>query len=85
MTDNKTPKKPTNNRTKQVNPYAQYSGIALQMLIIIGLGTFAGVKLDNKYPNKYNLFKVIFSLVAVLTSVFYAVKRILSIAKENKE
>lgn len=64
--------------------YARYSSIGLQMLIIIALGTFGGVKLDEKYPNKHNLFTVIFSLLSVLIAIFYVVKRILSITKEEE-
>ena len=65
--------------------YARYSSIGIQMLAIIGLGTFAGVKLDEKYPNKNNLFTVVFSLSSVLIAIFYVVKRIIAIAKEEKE
>ena len=32
---------------KETINYAKYSSIALQMLGIIGLGTYAGVKLDQ--------------------------------------
>lgn len=70
---------------KPMIAYARYSSIGIQMLAIIGLGTFGGVKLDEKYPNKNNLFTVIFSLLSVVTAIFYVVKRILGIAKEEKE
>lgn len=69
---------------KQLTSYARYSSIGIQMLAIIGLGTFAGVKLDEKYPNKHTLFTVFFSLVSVLIAIFYVIKRILAIAKEEK-
>ena len=76
----------SNDRNKKpMATYARYSSIGIQTLVIIGLGTFAGVKLDEKYPNKYNLSTVIFSLLSVLIAIFYVVKRILSIAKEEKE
>jgi hypothetical protein len=74
-----------NNNKKPMTAYARYSSIGIQMLAIIGLGTFAGVKLDETYPNKNNLFTVIFSLLSVLIAIFYVVKRILDIAKEEKE
>jgi hypothetical protein len=70
---------------KPMAAYARYSSIGIQMLAIIGLGTFAGVKLDEKYPNKNNLFTVVFSLSSVLIAIFYVVKRIIAIAKEEKE
>ena len=33
--------------------FARYSGFGFQMIAIIGLGVYAGIKLDEKYPNKY--------------------------------
>lgn len=76
---------PNERDKKPMAAYARYSSIGIQMLVIIGLGTFAGVKLDENYPNKHNLFTVVFSLVSVLIAIFYVVKRILAIAKEEKE
>ena len=70
---------------KPMAAYARYSSIGLQMIVIIGLGTFAGVKLDEKYPNKNNLFTVFFSLASVLIAIYYVIKRILAMAKEEKE
>lgn len=74
-----------NNNKKPMAAYARYSSIGIQMLVIIGLGTFGGVKLDERYTNKHNLFTVIFSLTSVLIAMFYVIKRILTIAKEEKE
>ena len=70
---------------KQLTAYAKYSGIGLQMLLIIGLGTFACVKLDEKFPNKHNLYTVFLSLASVLVAIFYVVKRILALTKEDKD
>ena len=70
---------------KPMLAYARYSSIAIQMLLIIGLGTFSGVQLDKNYPNKNNLFTVVFSLCSVLIAIFYVIKRILSLAKEQKD
>ena len=46
-----TPKRSTN--------YAKYSGMGLQMLGTIGLGTYAGVKLDEWQGNKTLQLKII--------------------------
>ena len=70
---------------QQFKAYGRYSSIGLQMLLIIGLGTFAGVKLDSHFPNKHNLYTVFFSLGSVIIAIYYVIKRILAIAKEEKE
>jgi F0F1-type ATP synthase assembly protein I len=50
-------------------------------MAMIGLGVFVGYKLDQKYPNKHQLFTVVFSLLSVVLSVFYVVKRIIALSK----
>ena len=54
------------------------------MGVIIALGTFIGVTLDEKYPNKNNLFTLILTLFSVILSVFYVIKRIISSSKDKK-
>ena len=75
----KTPKA----QKEQLNTYARFSGIAIQMFAIIAIGTFAGVKLDEKFPNQHNLYTVALSLLAVITSVIYVIRRIIAISKEE--
>lgn len=70
---------------ERLNNYARFSGIALQMFAIIGIGTYAGVKLDEKFPNKHNLYTVVFSLVSVIMSVVYVIRRIIAISKESEK
>jgi len=68
---------------KQLNKYAQFSGIAFQMIAIIGLGSYAGVKLDEWYPNKYNLYTIMVSLTSVLISIYFVIRQITSASKDN--
>ncbi len=68
---------------KQLNKYARFSGIAFQMMAIIGLGSFAGVKLDERYPNPNNLYTIIVSLASVLISIYFVIKQINSASKDN--
>ena len=67
----------------KLNSYARFSGIAIQMIAIIGLGTFAGLKLDNTYPNKYNLFSVVLSFTSVILAIVLVVKRVISKSKDK--
>lgn len=63
--------------------YARYSSIAIQMFAIIGIGTFIGVKLDEKYPNKNNLFTLILSLSSVIGSIILVIRQIIANSKED--
>jgi F0F1-type ATP synthase assembly protein I len=65
------------------NNYARFSGIGIQMFAIIAIGTFAGVKLDEKLPNKHNLYTLVLSLLAVIASIIYVIKRIIAISKKE--
>ena len=83
MKDPKEPKK--KGQGNRIKNYARYSGIAFQMIAIIVLGTYGGVKLDESYPNKYSLFTVICSLVAVALSMYYAVTQVTGFSKNDPE
>ena len=61
---------------KNLNSYARYSGIAIQMLVIICLGVFGGWKLDQLLSFS-PLFTVILSLGAVIIAIYHAVKDLL--------
>lgn len=65
-----------NPRKKQLHKYARFSGIAFQMIVIIVLGALGGNKLDEKYPNRYQLFTIICSLLAVAISMYYVIKQV---------
>jgi len=56
--------------------------MAIQMFAIIGLGTFAGVKLDEYYPNEHNLFSVSLALISVIASIIFVIRQIISASKD---
>lgn len=66
----------------KLNSYARFSGLAIQMFAIIGIGTFIGVKLDEWYPNDSNWFTIGLALFSVLGAIFYVIKRIIAGSKE---
>ncbi|HHC80258.1 MAG TPA: AtpZ/AtpI family protein [Flavobacteriia bacterium] len=70
---------------KQLNKYTRFSGIAFQMVVTIGVGTYIGIKLDEKYPNKNNLFTVAFSLVFILLSLYSVIKQVTNISNKKDD
>jgi membrane protein DedA with SNARE-associated domain len=53
------------------------------MLVIIGLGVYAGKKLDETYPNKNHLFTIILALIAVLISMVYVIRQVSKISNKK--
>ncbi|WP_115460799.1 AtpZ/AtpI family protein [Winogradskyella aurantiaca] len=62
----------------QLNSYARLSGLGLQMLGIIAVGTFVGVKLDERYPNESNWFTLGLTLFSVIGAIVYVIRRIIA-------
>ena len=59
---------------KKLDSFAKYSTMAFQMVIIIGLGVFGGIKLDEWLHLRFPLFTIVLSLVAVALSIYYMIK-----------
>jgi F0F1-type ATP synthase assembly protein I len=72
-------------KKKQLNKYAQYSGIAFQMAATIFIGVFIGSNLDKKYPNKRNIYTLICSLVFTFAALYSVIKQVSNISKNKDE
>ena len=66
-----------NQKKNYLNNYAKYSGIALQMLVIILLGVWGGVKIDEWLSLKFPVFTVLLSLLSVFFAIYSVVKDLL--------
>ncbi|WP_298515465.1 AtpZ/AtpI family protein [uncultured Kordia sp.] len=67
---------------KPLKSYVKFTGIAFQMAVVIGLGVYLGMWLDEKYPNKHQLFTVVCSLVFVSLSMWQVIRQL---KKFNKD
>jgi F0F1-type ATP synthase assembly protein I len=67
----KNPKSPEN---KGINYFARYSGIAIQMIGIILITTWGGIKLDKLAGFEKPVFTIILSLLGVFAAIYTAVK-----------
>jgi len=64
-------------RKNQLNNYAKYSSIALQMLVIILAGVWGGVKLDEWLKLSFPVFTVILSFLSVAAAIYTVIKDLL--------
>ncbi|TAL58553.1 MAG: AtpZ/AtpI family protein [Bacteroidetes bacterium] len=56
----------------------KYSGMIFQMGIIIALGVWGGIKLDEIFPvTKFPIFTITFSLLSVLGAMYWMIKDLL--------
>jgi F0F1-type ATP synthase assembly protein I len=67
-------KLPKNQGNKGLQDFGKYSGIAFQMIAIIGGMTWCGVKLDKVLGLSNPVFTVILSLLGVFAGIYIAIK-----------
>ena len=70
--DRKNPEKnPENNG---LTDFAKYSGLGVQMIVIILVTVWGGIKLDKLFGLETPVFTVILSLLGVFAAIYTAVK-----------
>ncbi len=62
------------NNTDETNNLAKFTGIAFQMIAVIGIFAFAGHKIDAAENNAAPWFTAILSLTGVLISMYIIIK-----------
>jgi len=66
--------KDSKDNKNNMNSYAKYSSLAFQMVAIIMIGVFGGLKLDQFLNLKFPLFTLVLSLLSVILAIYYAIK-----------
>jgi F0F1-type ATP synthase assembly protein I len=62
--------------------YAKYSSIGFQMMIIILVGVFGGLKLDS-WLNTSPIFTIILSLLSIFLAMYYMLKDLIKVGNKN--
>ena len=70
-------KNPKQKIVKSLNNYAKYSSLAVQMIVIILIGVFGGIKLDKWLSLEFPVFTVILSLAGTGLAIYYGIKDLL--------
>lgn len=74
--DNNTPKKP--------NAYLRFSGLGLQMGVVIALFTWLGTFLDDRQANKTPVWTIVLSLFGVFGAMYLVFKEVKKLNKEQE-
>ena len=69
-------------RTRQIQDYAKYSGMAIQMGIIILAGTYLGKKLDEYFQTERPLLTVLCALISIFLALYLSLKDLLKNEKD---
>lgn len=67
---------PLKKATEKTTSFVQFSGIAFQMLGTIGLGVYAGMKLDAWQNNRRPIWTIVLSLVAIGASLYLFIRQL---------
>jgi predicted MFS family arabinose efflux permease len=62
---------------KQLNNYAKYSGMAIQMAAIIVGGVLGGIQLDKWLALKFPIFTLVLTLLSVFLAMYYFIKDVI--------
>lgn len=68
------PQPPRSSRKNRLNSYTRYSGLGIQMLVLIFAGMYGGYKLDQLLRLKFPIFTILLSLGGTAGAIWLAVK-----------
>jgi len=67
----------TSRLSSNIKAYIKYFNLILQMVLIVLIGAWGGVKLDKWIQSEHHLFTIIFILSACALAVFYLFRTLL--------
>ncbi|RFZ90178.1 AtpZ/AtpI family protein [Mucilaginibacter conchicola] len=59
-----------------VNAYAKYTGLAVQMIVVIGIFAFAGYKIDEAAAHETKWVTATLALVGVFVSLYLVIRAV---------
>jgi hypothetical protein len=62
---------------KKVDDFIRYSGLAFEMIAIMGIGVFAGVKIDRWLGLSFPAFTLGLMVLSVVGAIYHAIRKFL--------
>lgn len=69
---------------KQLNKWVRFSGMGFQMGMVIFLGVWGGMKLDQKFPNEHKIYTIILSLLSVFIALYLVIKEVKNLSDNDE-
>ncbi len=74
-----------NNNKGRLKNYIRFSGIGIQMAVIITAGALGGQWLDEKQENNFPTWTLVLTLLAILAALYLIIKEVIKIGKDEEE
>jgi|AntAceMinimDraft_2_1070361.scaffolds.fasta_scaffold30420_3 predicted negative regulator of RcsB-dependent stress response len=68
--------KKNSNNTDGIKSYAKFSGIVIEMLVIIGGGAWLGHRIDQNAQRETPVFTIILSLSAIALALYLVIQQV---------
>ena len=65
------------NNPKKTDSFLRYSNLGFEMMVIIGLGTFGGYKIDQWMENEFKGFTLGLMIFSVVVAIIYGIRNLL--------
>ena len=62
---------------KKLDDFIRYSSLAFEMIIIMGIGVFAGIKIDKWLGLNFPAFTLALMILSVIGAIYYAIRKFL--------
>ena len=82
MKKNENPSKKPNN---SLNQYTRFSGIAIQMGVIIGVSAWGGKKLDEHFNLNKPYLTIVCSLTGVAVALYLVIREVIKMGKKDAD
>lgn len=76
--------KPSKKPNSSLNQYARFSGIAIQMGVIIGFSAWGGRKLDQYFNLSKPYLTIVCSLFGVAFALYLIIREVINMGKNNE-
>lgn len=63
---------------REINSYAKFSGVAFQMIAVIGVFAFAGYKIDESMAHQVKWVTAVLSLIGVFIALYIVIRSVKS-------
>jgi membrane protein DedA with SNARE-associated domain len=70
---------------KRVKSYVKFSGMAIQMGIVITAGALGGNWLDEKQENEFPIWTLVLTLLAIFGSLYQIIRAVIKLGKDEDD
>jgi len=62
---------------KKFDDFIQYSSLAFEMIVIMGVGTWSGILIDDWLELGFPVFTLVLMILSVIGAIYYVVRKFL--------